>query len=126
MNQEQKLFHLGDILSITTGRLVSKNNIGGVYEILNFMTSDNLFTHQLGRASDECKPALLAQHPQLATVTGEEVTAENFNGWFEAQCAEYGNALMVQKLPAHAHEFIDPMSELAEKIHPDKIVTVAL
>lgn len=126
MNQEQKMFHLGDILSITTGRLVSKNHIVGVYDILNFMTSDNLFTHQLGRASDECKPALLSQHPQLAAVTGDEVTAENFKAWLDAQCAEFGEELMVEKLPEHAHEFIEPMSELAEKVHPDKIVTVAL
>lgn len=108
MNQEQRLFQLGDILSITTGKLVSKRHMEGVYDILNFMTRDNLFTHQLGRASSECKPALLQQHPQLGAVTG----------------AEFGDELMVRPLPEHAHEFIDPMSELAEKVHPDNIVAV--
>lgn len=126
MNQESKLFHLGDILSITTGVLASKRHMEGVYDILNFMTRDKLFTHQLRRAADECKPALLAQHPQLAAITGDEVTPENFKAWIEAQCAEFGEELMVQQLPEHAHEFIDPMSELAEKVHPDKIVTVRL
>ncbi len=126
MNQEQKLFQLGDILSITTEKLVSKRRMDGVYDILNFMTRDNLFTHQLGRACNECKPSLLAQHPQLAAITGDEVTPENFNAWIEAQCAEHGEKLMVQQLPEHAHEVIDPMSELAEKVHPDKIVTVRL
>lgn len=124
MNQEPKLFQLGDILSITTGKLVSKRHMDGVYDILNFMTGDNLFTHQLGRASNECRSALLEQHPQLAAVTGDEVTPENFKAWIEAQCAEFGDELMVQPLPEHAHEFIDPMSELAEKVHPDRIVTV--
>lgn len=124
MNQEQKLFHLGDILSITTGALVSKRHMEGVYDILNFMTRDNLFTHQLGRAANECKPALLAQHPQLAAITGDGITPENFKEWIEAQCSEFGEELMVQQLPEHAHEVIDPMSELAEKVHPDKIVTV--
>lgn len=124
MNQEQKLFQLGDILSITTGKLVSKRHMEGVYDILNFMTRDNLFTHQLGRASVECKPALLEQHPQLASVTGDDVTPENFKEWIEAQCAEFGDELLVRQLPEHGHEFIDPMSELAEKVHPDKIVTV--
>ena len=115
MNQEQKLFHLGDILTITTGRLVSKRHMDGVYDILNFMTRDNLFTHQLGRASNECKPVLLAQHPQLAAVTGDDVTPENFKEWIEARCAEFGEELMVQQLPEHAHEVINPMSELVRR-----------
>lgn len=42
-------FHLGDILSVTTGCLLSPRRMEGVYDILNFMTADNLFTHQLGR-----------------------------------------------------------------------------
>lgn len=124
MNQEPKLFHLGDILTITTGKLVSTRHMEGVYDILNFMTGDNLFTHQLGRAVNECNPALLEQHPQLAAVTGKEVTPENFKVWIEVQCAEFGDELMVRPLPEYAHEFIDPLSELAEDVHPDKIVTV--
>jgi len=51
-----KRFHLGDILSITTGKLVSLQNIDGVFEILNFMTGDGLHMHQLSRVADECKP----------------------------------------------------------------------
>lgn len=33
-------FELGDILSITTGALVSRRHIDGVYDILNWMTGD--------------------------------------------------------------------------------------
>ena len=121
---ESKLFHIGDILSVTTGKLVSPRLIGGVYDILNFMTRDNLFTHQLPRACRECAPVLLAQHPQLAGVTGEDVTGENFKQWIEDRCAEFGEELLVSQVPDDVHEFIDPMSELAEKVHPDKIVVL--
>ena len=62
-------FHLGDILSITTGRLVSPRHIDGVYDILNWMTGDNLMTHQLPRACGECEGPLRAQHPDLAEIT---------------------------------------------------------
>lgn len=58
-------FHITDVLSITDGRLLSLNGIGGVYGILNFMTGDNLYTHQLPRASQQCNPYLLAQFPVL-------------------------------------------------------------
>ena len=59
-------FHLSDILSITTGRLVSTRHMEGVYEILNWMTQDDLFTHQLGRASEECAPILCTLYPELS------------------------------------------------------------
>lgn len=121
---DARLFHLGDVLSITDGRLLSPRLMDGVYDILNFMTGDNLFTHQLPRASRECRPFLIQQHPHLASIEIGEVTSENFKDVLERLCAEYGEQVMVNKLPEHAHEFIDPMSELAEKVHPDKIIVV--
>jgi len=124
MTEDQKLFHLGDVLTVTTGKLVSRRHMEGIYDILNFMTRDNLFTHQLPRAGRECAPALLEQHPQLAAVTGDDVTPENHAAWLEAQCAEFGEELLVQRLSEHAHEYIDPLSELAEKVHPSKIISV--
>src|SRR5688500_3274407 len=72
-------FPLGEVLSITTGRLVGREAIGGVYRILDYMTGESLFTHQLPRAAEECRPALLAQHPQLKDVE----VPDDFDG-FEA------------------------------------------
>lgn len=63
-----KQFHIGDVLSITHEHLVSPRHMDGVYDILNYMTGDSLFTHQLPRAGRECKEPLLAQHPELASV----------------------------------------------------------
>lgn len=72
-----KSFHIGDLLSISTGLLVSHDHIGGVYNILNHMTEDDLFTHQLHLACDAMKPELLLQHPWLKEV---EKPAEKLNG----------------------------------------------
>ena len=63
-----KQFHLGDVLSVTTGVLMSPNHMGGVYDILNYMTGDDLYTHQIPRACREVAPVILAQHPSLASV----------------------------------------------------------
>lgn len=76
----KKQFHISDVLSVTTGRLVSTRHMAGIYEILNHMTNDQLFTHQLPRASAECKPWLIRQYPQLADVDGGALDA-----WFERQ-----------------------------------------
>lgn len=63
-----KSFHLSDILSISTGYLVSREHIGGVYKILGHMTEDELYTHQLPLACDAMKPELFQQHPWLKDV----------------------------------------------------------
>ena len=118
-------FHLGDILSITTDVLLSPRLIEGVYDILNYMTGDTLFTHQLPRAGRECKPWLLRQHPQLNGVEYPEdpKPADPFE-WLEAQCAIYGDMLPVDPIPADDHTRKDAVDELAEMIGPEKIIVV--
>ena len=59
-------FELGDILSVTTGRLVSRRHVTALYDLMGFMTGENLMTHQLPRAMDACAPELIRQHPWLA------------------------------------------------------------
>jgi hypothetical protein len=117
---ESRLFHLGDILSITTGRLVSPRHIDSVYDILNFMTGDNLFTHALARASGECEGPLLEQHPQLRAVVADEgrMTEDGVQAWLAQQVARFGEHLPVSPLQADEHTVIDPLTELA-MIRPD-------
>lgn len=57
---ESRMFHLGDILSVTTGYLVSLNGTRGVYDILRYMKCGNGWVHK------ECKSYLLEQFPQLS------------------------------------------------------------
>lgn len=119
-----KDFHIGDILSVTTGRLVSPRHIDGVYDILNWMTGESLFTHQLPRVSHEAAPILLAAHPELAGAQqeAEAVTPGNWRHFLAKMVERYGEMLPVPKMNADQHESIDPLSELAEKVHPDRIV----
>lgn len=120
-------FDLGDILTITTGRLVSPRHIGGVYDILNYMTGDDLFTHQLPRAGRECEGPLLAQHPQLADVVVPEFEGTNderrvaVEVWLAEQVARFGERLPVEPLAAADHTRIDPLAELALRF-PGKLV----
>jgi hypothetical protein len=125
-DQEQRYFHLGDILTITTGLLVSPRHVGGIYDILNFMTGDNLFTHQFPRAMDECQPVLLAQHPQLRAVQvpDEFDGKEHVDRWLASQVARFGETLPVMPLDPTDHTRIPPLTELgmmgvpAERIIP--------
>jgi hypothetical protein len=102
--------------------------MGGVYEILNWMTGDNLFTHQLPRAMDECKPSLDAQHPGLAAVELPEDlgSREIIDAWLETLYPEFGEYVEVAPVPRSDHTVIDPISEL-KMMRPDMpIIAVEL
>lgn len=114
---ETRDFHLGAILSVTTGHLLAPSGISGVHELLDFMTGDTLFTHQLPRACDECAPALLAQHPQLAGIGVPEFTdPADVDPWVTRQAGRFGEQLPVAPLAPGVHEFKGPLTELAEML----------
>ncbi len=118
-------FDLGDVLSITTGRLVSKRGMDGLYDILNYMTGDNLYTHQLPRASDECQPWLLRQHPQLTKVIVLKWKDEaDVWQWLTAQEALFGSQLVVEPIPADDHAQKDPIEELEEVAGKGKVIVI--
>jgi hypothetical protein len=117
---ETRDFHLGDILTVTTERLVSPRHMDGVYDILNWMTGDNLFTHQLPRAGEECKGPLLEQHPDLANVElpDEFDGKEHVERWLAEQMKRYGETRPVAPLAEVDHTRINPLDEL-RMIRPD-------
>lgn len=108
-------FHLGDVLSVTTGRLLAPRGMDALYDLLNFMTGDNLFTHQLPRASDECAPALLEQHPDLKAVEVPDKFRDtaHVEQWLAEQVAQFGECRMVAPLAEGDHTRIDPLTELS-------------
>ncbi len=133
-----KDFHLGDVLSITTGYLVSPEHMGGVYNILNFMTGDELFTHQLPRACEKCRPFLTKQFPQLSKVEmksatlklnrslrGKESEPERkkiLNNWLAEQVAKHGEMFEVKPIPKDAHKVIDPIEEAVQTFGPERVI----
>lgn len=121
-----KKFHLGDVLSITTGICLSPSKpvISGVYKILNFLTGDNIYTHQIGRATEECKPWLLRRHPELAEVVVPELTPETYRGWLDEQIAKYGEWFDLEPIPKDEHREIDPLEELEGMVGKDKVIVV--
>jgi hypothetical protein len=112
MIPDVRRFPLGVVLSVTTG--ITLAPIDEIHELLDFMTGDSLFTHQLPRASRECAPVLLARHPHLADV----VLPESFDGeadvlrWVEEQTRTLGEGVTVATMDPDDHTSIDPIVEL--------------
>ena len=140
-----KLFHISDVLSVTTGRLVSSRHMDGIYDILNFMTGDNLFTHQLPRASDECKPWLRTQLPNLmedspgmserlgemdrrisATPKDREHVGPVIVQWIEELRTSLNlpEMLPVYELGADMHTHIDPIEEAKAMMGDDRVLVL--
>lgn len=109
-----RTFDLGDVLSVTTGCLVSPRGIEAMYDLLGFMTAGPLWTHQLPRACEECAPDLLRQHPDLADVE----VPDQFDGethvwtWLAEQVLRFGEQREIAPLAAQDHTRIDPVAEL--------------
>lgn len=121
---ETQAFPTADVLSTITGRLMG--DIGGVYRVLEFMTGHPVFTHQIPRISREATPVAVALHPTLAQACteAEQVTPDNYRDWLATWLDRYGPEITVPRMDREQHEDIDPLSELAEKIHPDRIIVI--
>lgn len=122
----KKEFPLADVLGVLTGKLLGK--IDGIYEVCQFMTGEPVWTHQLPRVCREITPGVLRQHPRLEPTIAEagEVTPENVHALLSGWIARFGPALALEPMAPEEHERIDPVSELAEKVRPDKIMVVKL
>jgi hypothetical protein len=104
-------FHLSDILTVTTGKMLSTSGIIGLYAILNHITQQSVYTHQIPSALKICKPALLKQYPDLEQV---EYTGTDYQTWLNEQISRFGSELAVESLDNC--EWKDPLEEL-EQMH---------
>jgi len=120
-----KEFHLGDVLTITTGRVLGVNGMDGIYKILNYMTGENLFTHQIPRASQQARPHIITQHPQLANVVlPDEINNDNCKAVVEELCAKHGAWFSLEPIAEDLQRPCNPIEELTGMIPAEKIVTV--
>jgi hypothetical protein len=119
---DNRLYPLADILSTTTGRLLSRRHMDGIYDLLSFMTGESLMTHQLPRAVDSCGPALLAQHPQLVDVAPpQDIDPPDLMAWLANAEREHGAQLPVTPLSAGAWEHRNPIEELCDMVGSERV-----
>ena len=110
-------FNLATVLSITTGDLLCP--FSDVHGLIEFVADGPVWTHQIPRATDPIREAILRQHPDLADV---ETPEWDHDGNVEAQIAEWLAPLRVtvgdtrSLTPMDDFEWIEPVSEAAALI----------
>lgn len=107
-------FHVGVLLSILGDKMICLNGIEDFYDILNFMTAENLYTHQLPRAAHEVRPEILRQHPDLGDYDDISVTRSNSSRFLNAMVAKYGEFRSMAPFPPREPKYDTPVADAIE------------
>lgn len=110
------IFKIGQILSVHTEMFYCES-IDELYEFLDYMTGDNLFSTQLPRAAKTCQKHLAEQFPWLKDVDVRGIDSSNWKPWL-ANCKQrFGDYHEVEPLPIGVWMKRDPVGE-AQEIAP--------
>ena len=125
MTETTKTFGVADILTHTTGRLLTP--IGDVYLFLEWVTGEQgVMTHQLPRLSREVTPFLEKTFPDLAAIDIADVpisSQADVDALMDRLAVDHGTHRDVPRMPAVDHTHIDPLTEL-KMLKPDAEVIV--
>ncbi len=114
-----RAFHIGDVISVATGTLVSLRHLDGVEDLCNFMSGETLMTHQLPRVSRECEPSLRRQHSALLAEPIPPISSrDEAEAWLRTLYPTYGETVPVEALDVQDHTPIDPIAEI-KMMRPD-------
>jgi hypothetical protein len=94
---QTKVFHLGDVLSITTGMLVSPRYMDGVYDLVGYLTSNQPDLTELSASMAKCRDYLLRRHPALAALDTSNLQFENWRNWLHSQQLGIGEWIEVRR-----------------------------
>lgn len=119
-----KSFHVGDIVSVATGVLVSPRHIGGVCDLLNYLTGDEIYTHQIPRVCQEVIPWLHCQFPWLEKLDYSGVNETNWQEWLSGMVSMHGETHYVSPLPEDWHTHIDPVEEAGAMLGDARVIVV--
>lgn len=105
-----KRFHLGDVLSVIHGQLVSPNGLAGVLDLLAHLTGQPVTAAEVWVLAARYGPVLLVQFPKLARVETVAlswwqhwvpgVTRAKVAAWLAAHVQAHGETLVVAAIPA--------------------------
>jgi hypothetical protein len=107
---------------------VSPDHIGGVYNVIDFVTGQPHMTHQLGRATDVVRPFLLEQHPWLSEISVPDGlgSEEKVYAWLATATNRWGESHEVKPMSPGMYVGRDPLEELMEMAPHAEIIPVVV
>jgi hypothetical protein len=111
---ETRQFHIGDILSVIAHKNLGPSGMEGVQTLLEYMTGEEIWTRDIGKAAAACAPALLKMHPFLASIDTSRVTDSNHLSWLHGIANKHGNSFFVSPLEEGEYAMEDQDEESYE------------
>ncbi len=114
LENNERTFDLGSVLTVATGKLFTE--MANLQYILDYLSNDSIFVHQIPRVMKTAQSYVLAKYPQLEGV-GQDVV---INGWedvkafLDSQKAVLGDSFALSPMPREMYEHIDPIEEAIE------------
>lgn len=102
-------FPLGDVLSVTTGKLVGEKGIIGVAELIEFLAGQPVPLIFRDTVLVECRQHVLSLYPPLNSVDPSEVSRNNWRDWLVEKKAELGNEVEISPLALELQELLRTM-----------------
>jgi hypothetical protein len=115
IGNNQKVFDLGAILNITTCRLLT--NMDDIYEVLNYLTGDSIYTHQIPRVIKVARSYVLSLYPELNGIDNDVVinSFEDAKIFIDEQKQVFGEKLPLMPMSkADGYSYVDPIIEAFE------------
>ncbi len=106
----KKTFKLEVVLSSVFGILLC--DIGEVYKCLNFLTGENIYTHQIPRAGKECQAPVVEQHPFLKTIDLSGINPSNWKSRLSEIKADFPDE--IELVPVTSYTPKNPIIEILE------------
>ena len=123
--RSRRLVHIGDILSITSGRLVSREGFSSFHRALTYMAGEDVYVHQVAHVMAEARPVLLERYPLLADVVPPDDIDETTVGeWLNEQSRLYGEFLELPRMSCGQHKSMNAVSEALEQKNDDAVVVL--
>ncbi len=115
--KQTKEFDLGAILNISTSRLFT--NMDDVYDVLNYLTGDEIYSHQIPRVMKTAKSYVLSLYPELEGI-GVDVAISSFEdakAFVDEQKKTFGEKLPLSPMSkADGYIPMDPIEEAEEML----------
>jgi hypothetical protein len=121
MTNEFRRFHIGDIITVSTGVMVSPGNISSVRRLIQHMINRRLLDFQLIEATDLVRPHLRQAFAWLDNFDRDailQLPTGSLPDWVVEQASQYGASHLVERLPAGTWVDRDPIAELKSKMLP--------
>ena len=102
MHDLRKAWHIGDILTVITGRIVSPLGREAYLQLMEYMADRPLTPSDRLQYGGDFAMALLAQYPELEDISAneEDMPPDELRGiWLQRRAAEFGEFLSVNRLP---------------------------